>query len=68
MTVTGKYYTDDNSTYIFKENTVYIVSKGESRSWTTMKVGYRTRFGIFTKDMYEDGLSKCKRAGTFKLD
>ena len=67
MTITGKYYTDSNFIYLFKNATMYTIARNTG-DWGSVTVGGCTAFGQkVTQADFDRWIANADREGTFEL-
>ncbi len=67
MEIKGKYYIDENFVNIYSSNRLYTIARNGG-AWGSRAVGDSCGNGfIFTQELYNEGLKKCTKEGTFEL-
>ena len=67
MTITGKYYADDNFIYLFNGNTMYTIARNTG-DWGSVTVGGRTASGQkVTQADFDRWIANADSEGTFEL-
>lgn len=65
--ITGKYEVNDNFTYIYTKNAVYVIPHN-ANTCACIKVGERTATGaILTQEWLNNQKNECVNEGTFEI-
>lgn len=67
MKITGKYYRDENFTWVFTGDTVYTIAR-KTGEWGCRKIG-KEMFtgGVLTQRLYDEWAAEAQETGTFEL-
>ena len=67
MKITGKYYVDDNFTYLFKNSTMYTIARNTG-DWGSVTFGEHTAYGQkVTQADFDRWIANADSEGTFEL-
>ena len=67
MKITGKYYADDNFTYLFKNATMYTIARNTG-DWSSVTIGGHTASGQkVTQADFDRWIANADSEGTFEL-